>query len=361
MRQSHKKMKKRSKNKGKPYKRLTLPAWYVEGLSDWPTEKIFDQLRQEGLPLDEITFQSDAAGYPDPGEMADRWESRVDRDPGRWRDFFQLAARELWKRFLPDRDQFDWFMDDWEPYMETRKRQSTGIRTDTDVPELFKLLDRFDSLLDAMSHEKGVSLHDCVREVANLYHYGLLDWLTGLPFELAGEGLVDQAVEVARRYAYISPAMLMGDLGVILAEAGRCAEADEQIAENLRNFPEDPWVLIKAGDSVDECGQNDRAEQLYLQALEMKGDGYNRDGAIERLIPLYEKLGRVEAIEDLKQKYPPDQTNDYEEETNPIRGGEEQASPGKNVSSREKIGRNDPCPCGSGKKYKKCCLLKENG
>ena len=21
-----------------------------------------------------------------------------------------------------------------------------------------------------------------------------------------------------------------------------------------------------------------------------------------------------------------------------------------------KIGRNDPCPCGSGKKYKKCCL-----
>lgn len=22
------------------------------------------------------------------------------------------------------------------------------------------------------------------------------------------------------------------------------------------------------------------------------------------------------------------------------------------------IGRNDPCPCGSGKKYKKCCALK---
>ncbi len=23
--------------------------------------------------------------------------------------------------------------------------------------------------------------------------------------------------------------------------------------------------------------------------------------------------------------------------------------------SGAKIGRNDPCPCGSGKKYKKCC------
>ncbi|MDH2129550.1 SEC-C metal-binding domain-containing protein [Sphingobium yanoikuyae] len=24
---------------------------------------------------------------------------------------------------------------------------------------------------------------------------------------------------------------------------------------------------------------------------------------------------------------------------------------------RQKIGRNDPCPCGSGRKYKKCCGL----
>lgn len=27
----------------------------------------------------------------------------------------------------------------------------------------------------------------------------------------------------------------------------------------------------------------------------------------------------------------------------------------KTVVKGEKIGRNDPCPCGSGKKYKKCC------
>jgi len=26
------------------------------------------------------------------------------------------------------------------------------------------------------------------------------------------------------------------------------------------------------------------------------------------------------------------------------------------VSVTSKIGRNDPCPCGSGKKYKKCCM-----
>ena len=25
------------------------------------------------------------------------------------------------------------------------------------------------------------------------------------------------------------------------------------------------------------------------------------------------------------------------------------------VKSEQKVGRNDPCPCGSGKKYKNCC------
>ena len=34
--------------------------------------------------------------------------------------------------------------------------------------------------------------------------------------------------------------------------------------------------------------------------------------------------------------------------------GAEKSKPKVN-SSKEKVGRNDPCPCGSGKKYKKCC------
>jgi transcription termination factor NusB len=32
---------------------------------------------------------------------------------------------------------------------------------------------------------------------------------------------------------------------------------------------------------------------------------------------------------------------------------------GENAAAGKKVGRNDPCPCGSGKKYKKCCLDKD--
>jgi preprotein translocase subunit SecA len=47
------------------------------------------------------------------------------------------------------------------------------------------------------------------------------------------------------------------------------------------------------------------------------------------------------------------------------RGGETPSAPARaqtrtepRVAGGQKVGRNDPCPCGSGKKYKKCCLLK---
>jgi len=37
-----------------------------------------------------------------------------------------------------------------------------------------------------------------------------------------------------------------------------------------------------------------------------------------------------------------------------VAGGGERGSVQRMVRG-DKVGRNDPCPCGSGKKYKKCC------
>lgn len=40
-------------------------------------------------------------------------------------------------------------------------------------------------------------------------------------------------------------------------------------------------------------------------------------------------------------------------------GAKEQPHVPTFVKNEPTVGRNDPCPCGSGKKYKKCCELKE--
>jgi uncharacterized protein len=34
-------------------------------------------------------------------------------------------------------------------------------------------------------------------------------------------------------------------------------------------------------------------------------------------------------------------------------------APTPGPARKAKIGRNEPCPCGSGKKYKKCCLFNQ--
>src|SRR5262249_8090252 len=40
--------------------------------------------------------------------------------------------------------------------------------------------------------------------------------------------------------------------------------------------------------------------------------------------------------------------------------GPARPKPAPRTATGEKVGRNDPCPCGSGKKYKKCCYLKQS-
>ena len=47
--------------------------------------------------------------------------------------------------------------------------------------------------------------------------------------------------------------------------------------------------------------------------------------------------------------------------TNAIHGESDGTVKKQPVRKVQKIGRNDPCPCGSGKKYKNCCLSKDNG
>ena len=58
-------------------------------------------------------------------------------------------------------------------------------------------------------------------------------------------------------------------------------------------------------------------------------------------------LYRMEVVTDIKEREM-NRRQKVERQLDAMRGPE---GPVK----RKKIGRNDPCPCGSGKKYKKCC------
>ncbi len=70
-------------------------------------------------------------------------------------------------------------------------------------------------------------------------------------------------------------------------------------------------------------------EKLYFNMLDAKADWlYN--------LPAWDEILTAEKKKEIKKAY----------------------NATKTVIKEKKVGRNDPCPCGSGRKYKQCCLNK---
>lgn len=194
----------------------------------------------------------------------------------------------------------------------------------------------------------------------------MIGWVLDLPFTLARRGLVSEAAALGARWAeVIEPENFLGDRAVILAEAGRHDEALTQVNENLTRFPKDPWISIKSGDAYRALGELEQAKTLYHRGLDLAGeDGYARDGALERLLPLLKGMGLEHEAEELvkaedarRQETEKDCLNISADSV--LKRSERLSDQMTIIRTGPKLGRNDPCFCGSGKKYKKCCLGKE--
>jgi len=65
---------------------------------------------------------------------------------------------------------------------------------------------------------------------------------------------------------------------------------------------------------------------------------------------------RIESKEDVQRIQLPVRRSRTIEGRGALDGGPaERHKPATVKRDQPKVGRNDPCPCGSGKKYKKCC------
>ena len=117
---------------------------------------------------------------------------------------------------------------------------------------------------------------------------------------------------------------------------------------------------LKEGIGLRGYGQKDprieyqkEAYQMFLEML----DRIKRD-TIEKLFAV--QIAKDQEVSEIKTERKQTFVMSRGQEAASQRGG--QTEEGKGVTVRregKKVGRNDPCPCGSGKKYKKCCLEKE--
>ena len=103
---------------------------------------------------------------------------------------------------------------------------------------------------------------------------------------------------------------------------------------------------LKEGIGLRGYGQKDPIREYQKEGYEMFMDMVYRikTDTIEKLCLV--QIQREEEIEEMQEK----QRQDYI-----MSRGEDTAAPKTVKRDHDKIGRNDPCPCGSGKKHKKCC------
>ncbi|MDA3799389.1 MAG: DUF1186 domain-containing protein [Kiritimatiellae bacterium] len=97
------------------------------------------------------------------------------------------------------------------------------------------------------------------------------------------------------------------------------------------------------------CGDIKEVKKAFLWT-----DKYNKKKDFLSIAERYEEITSTWA------GYNEDETSSFELPYDDEPYYDDYYEPGETfVNTAPKIGRNDPCPCGSGKKYKKCCLNKE--
>jgi len=172
-------------------------------------------------------------------------------------------------------------------------------------------------------------------------------------------GLADYAVQVFLPHEKLAPGDLEGmrreELKSFLLERARFAYAareEELGAETMRNLErllllrivDEKWMdhldamdQLREGIGLRAYGQKDPLVEYKLESYQMF---QNMITSIQEDVIRYLFRVRVVAAPERRQVV----ENRYQEE------GARQP-----VRRERKVGRNDPCPCGSGKKYKKCC------
>ncbi len=110
----------------------------------------------------------------------------------------------------------------------------------------------------------------------------------------------------------------------------------------------DAMEELKRGIYLRSYGQQDPVVSFRMESFDMFDEmtALIREGTVTTLL-----LFKLKSEEDVKREQTAKITG--------TSGGSDGTDKKRPVRKGEKIGRNDPCPCGSGKKYKKCCGMNE--
>lgn len=222
-----------------------------------------------------------------------------------------------------------------------------------------------DVMLDAWEDIKAIMAEDKVQDLPTLDDkYKWTEFITNFVQDLE-ESLHNAAQDdpkyFSKRIQYCEEMLkLSGDSDELIIENTRRAiaeshyalgnniECDRLFQKWLADDPAWGWGYIGWSDCYQFGTKNIKpdyikAEEIISKALR-QNNLRDRADVVHRAIEIYTSLGNNQKTAELKN------------ELKTLTATTKSKTVSKNTPvSVVKIGRNDPCPCGSGKKYKKCC------
>ena len=153
-----------------------------------------------------------------------------------------------------------------------------------------------------------------------------------------------RAVEALLKEVEANPddARALGRLGLCLDDLGQTEESLELLRDVARRDPSYIEAVMVAFNALQKRGEHGEAFELLERSRALVGSW-----RLLRLNPARERALRRAFVE---------QYNEAREEAGRLEHEPLGESFYGDVRPTKKISRNAPCPCGSGKKYKKCCL-----
>lgn len=304
--------------------------------------EILDLLKKVGIKTTLKEFNNEARKAGTPSDLTDKWFEKYNLTD----EFvFPLydAIVELWKRHLDDMKCPELLADELDDIID-----SSG---DDDRETLLQTYTQLRDFYHKFIKEDGAPDSDLFCELYKHSYNDIEGFLQQVPYDFENNGLIDEAVNLGRWFSRLSamPQYHLKGVAYILAKAGRIEEALRQIDENMENFPEDFGTTLSAGDAMSLLEEEELTERYYLEGPQLADGNREQIAACERLIDFYSEKGDAEKTGIWKKRH----------ESLVNESGERLLRKAEPVVRGPKIGRNEPCPCGSGKKYKKCCLDKE--
>jgi len=258
-------------------------------------------------------------------------------------DWIWVCLTALWQRWFPDQPCFELLDDKIEAGYELQGpgRDAAACRIWLDAwRDVLGLLDR-----------GGLT---SIREFDERFRgsQSLFNWIQDLEDALWNAGLEDRQFLTARiavceeglRRFQAEDQLMTENRWRALAESyfelGEAAKAEALYRDWLHADPRWGWGWIGWSDGYgftrNQLQDWPRAEQILREGLAVD-QVRDRPDILERLADVCTKQGRKGEATELRKQ------------------AKRESAVAATRVTKPKIGRNEPCPCGSGKKFKKCC------